>query len=153
LCAVIEVNNHQRQLFFKKVKRELKRLKGRRIAVWGLAFKNNTDDVRESASLDIVRWLVGHGAEVVAYDPEAMENAKKELPEAVQYAPTAMDAAQGVDALLVLTEWPQFTEVSFTTLKMKMLEPRIFDGRNVLKDLKLKDKGFDYHGVGIGSYE
>jgi UDPglucose 6-dehydrogenase len=150
LCAVIEVNNLQRQLFFKKIKRELKRLKGRRIAVWGLAFKNNTDDVRESAALDIVRWLVGHGAEVVAFDPEASENAKQELPDSVQYAPTAMDAAQGADALLVLTEWPQFKDVSFSTLKMKMLEPRIFDGRNLLKELKLTEKGFDYHGVGIG---
>jgi len=150
LSSVIEVNNRQRDLFFSKVIRVMGDLRGRKIGVWGLAFKNNTDDVRESAAVDMIKRLIGHGAEVVVYDPEAMESARKVLPSVVQYAPTALDAAQGVEALLVLTEWPLFRQVSFSTLLDSMIEPRIFDGRNLLADLHLSQKGFEYYGVGIG---
>ena len=150
LSAVIEVNNQQRDRFFKNVEQMLGQLKGRRIAVWGLAFKNDTDDVRESAAVDLVQRLCGRGAEVVVYDPKAMPNAKKILSNQVEFAATAIDAAQGVDALLVLTEWPEFKNVSFSHLKSRMLEPRIFDGRNLLAEFNLGSKGFDYYGVGLG---
>lgn len=153
LSSVIEVNARQRDLFFKRILEELGGVKGRRIAVWGLAFKPDTDDVRESAAIDIAQRLCAQGAEVVAYDPKATENAKRVLAESVTFAPTAVDATMGAEALVVLTEWPEFRDVSFATLKDLMLEPRIFDGRNHLADLHLSDLGFIYRGVGLGTYE
>lgn len=149
LSAVIEVNNHQRDWFLKKIQDKLGVIKGRRIAVWGLAFKAGTDDVRESASIDIVRRLFALGAEVIVYDPKAMETAKRVLPDAIQFAPTAIDAADGAEALVVLTEWPEFRDVSFGTLKARMLDPIIFDGRNYLRNAHLEKFGFVYVGVGI----
>ncbi|MBI2473712.1 UDP-glucose/GDP-mannose dehydrogenase family protein [Candidatus Uhrbacteria bacterium] len=153
LSSVIEVNNRQRDSFFKRLVDELGGVKGRRIAVWGLAFKPDTDDVRESAAIEITQRLCAQGAEIVAYDPKAIENAKRVLSDTVVFAPTAMDAASGADALVVLTEWPEFKEVSFDTLRLQMLEPRIFDGRNYLADLHLERLGFIYRGVGIGRYD
>ena len=149
LSAVIEVNNRQREVFLKKILEELGSLKGRRIAVWGLAFKSGTDDVRESASIEIVRRLFALGAEVIAYDPKAIETARRLLPDGIQFAGTAIDAADGVEALIVLTEWPEFQEISFGTLKERMLDPIIFDGRNCLRHLDLEKFGFKYFGVGI----
>jgi UDPglucose 6-dehydrogenase len=149
LSAVIDVNNRQRELFFKKIEAKLGALKGRKIGVWGLAFKPDTDDIRESAAIAIVQMLVAHGAEISAYDPKAIENAARVLPDSVNYAPTAMDAAAGADALVVLTEWPEFRSVSFPTLKVQMIEPIIFDGRNCLADLGLRALGFLYEGVGV----
>jgi len=125
-------------------------LKGRKIAVWGLAFKNDTDDVRESAAIDFVQRLCGRGAEVVVYDPKAMRNAKVILSQQVTFAPTALDAAMGADALLILTPWAEFRNVSFSFLHSSLLEPRIFDGRNLLADLDLAQKGFEYYGIGLG---
>lgn len=150
LSSVIEVNSRQRDLFFRRLVEDLGGVKGRRIAVWGLAFKPDTDDVRESAAIDITQRLCAQGAEVVAYDPKATENAKRVLAETVTFAPTAIDATAGAEALVVLTEWPEFRDVSFATLKDLMLEPRIFDGRNHLADLHLSDLGFIYRGVGLG---
>ncbi len=152
LSAVIEVNARQRDLFFNRLVEELGGVKGRRIAVWGLSFKPDTDDVRESAAIDVAQRLCAQGSEVVAYDPKAVENARRVLADSVTFAPTAIDAAAGAEALLVLTEWPEFRDVSFATLKDLMLEPRIFDGRNHLADLDLAQLGFTYHGVGLGSY-
>lgn len=153
LPAVIEVNGRQRDLFFKRLVRDLGGVKGRRIAVWGLAFKPDTDDVRESAAIDIAQRLCAQGAEVVAYDPKATENARMVLADSVVFAPTAIDACSGAEALVVLTEWPEFREVSFPALKDRMIEPRIFDGRNHLADLHLSQHGFMYRGVGLGSYD
>ena len=152
LSAVIEVNNRQREIFFKRMMGELGGVKGRRVAVWGLAFKAHTDDIRESAGIDIAQRLHAAGADLVVYDPQAMENARAVLSDHVEFAQTAMDAASGADVLVVLTEWPEFREVSFSTLKDRMLEPIIFDGRNHLVDLNLENYGFIYHGVGLGKY-
>lgn len=152
LSAVIEVNNRQREIFFKRMMEELGGVKGRRVAVWGLAFKAHTDDIRESAGIEIAQRLHAAGADLVVYDPQAMDNAKQVLSDHVEFAPTAVDAATGADVLVVLTEWPEFREVSFSTLKESMLEPRIFDGRNHLADLNLENHGFQYRGVGLGSY-
>ncbi len=149
LNAVIEVNNRQRELFFKKIQSILGSLKGRKIGVWGLAFKPDTDDIRDSAAIDLVQRILAHGAEVVVYDPKAMTNAKRVLPESVLFAPTAMDAAIGADALVVLTEWSEFRSVSFSVLHTQMVEPTIFDGRNCLADLGLDAFGFRYIGVGL----
>ncbi|MBI4437841.1 UDP-glucose/GDP-mannose dehydrogenase family protein [Candidatus Uhrbacteria bacterium] len=152
LSAVIEVNNRQREMFFKRLVEELGGVRGRRVAVWGLAFKAQTDDIRESAGIEIAQRLHATGAELCVYDPQAMNNARAVLSPHVEFAPTAMDAAEGADALVVLTEWPEFREVSFSTLHDRMLEPRIFDGRNHLADLHLENQGFIYRGVGLGSY-
>lgn len=149
LNSVIETNNRQRDLFFKKILRTLKVLKGRRIGVWGLSFKPNTDDIRESAAIDLVQRLVAYGADVSVYDPKAMENAKKILPDSVEFCSTPIDAVEGVEALLVLTEWPEFKKVSFTTIMTRMVRPLIFDGRNCLADMELESQGFEYHGVGL----
>ncbi len=149
LRSVIEVNTKQREVFFQKIVDRFGSLKGRRMAVWGLAFKSDTDDTRDSIAIDFVRMLVGHGADVVAYDPKAMDNAKRVLPESVVYAPTAIDAADGADALVLLTEWPEFQDVSFATLLERMVSPIIFDGRNCLVDKHLPSHGFEYHGVGV----
>jgi UDPglucose 6-dehydrogenase len=152
LSAVIEVNNRQREKFVKNIEYRLGNLQGRRVGVWGLAFKNGTDDIRESAAIDIVQRLSARGAEVCVFDPMATESARRVLSDRVEYAPTAIDAATGAEALLVLTEWPEFRDVSFPTLKEKMIEPRIFDGRNLLADLRLDTLGFDYEGVGISGH-
>lgn len=151
LTAVIEVNNRQRDVFIKKIQDVLGTLKGRRIAVWGLAFKSGTDDVRESASIDIVRRLYALGADICAFDPKAEVSAKRVLPDALSFASTAIDAADGAEALVVLTEWPEFRDVSFSTVKARMLDPIIFDGRNHLADLSLTKFGFIYHGIGLCS--
>ncbi len=151
LTAVIEVNNRQRDVFIKKIQDVLGTLKGRRIAVWGLAFKAGTDDVRESASIDIVRRLYALGADICAFDPKAEVSAKRLLPDALSFASTAIDAADGAEALVVLTEWPEFRDVSFSTVKARMLDPIIFDGRNHLADLSLAKFGFQYHGIGVCS--
>lgn len=149
LQAVIEVNNRQRELFLKKICTRLRFIKGRKLAVWGLSFKENTDDIRDSAAIEIVQRLVGLGAEVSVYDPKAMENAKRILPDCVSYHQTAIDAAVGAEALVVLTQWPEFRTVSFETLNSTMLDSIIFDGRNLLADLDLPSLGFTYIGVGL----
>ncbi|HBR80518.1 MAG: Nucleotide sugar dehydrogenase [Candidatus Uhrbacteria bacterium GW2011_GWE2_45_35] len=148
LSAVTEVNNRQREIFVQRIEERLGNLKGRTLAVWGLSYKGGTDDIRESAAIDIVQRLFARGAEVVAYDPVAMVAAQKVLPENIEFAPTAVDATEGADALLVLTDWPEFREMSFETVVTHMLTPLIFDGRNFLADLHLKDLGFEYYGVG-----
>ena len=150
LSSVIETNNRQRDRFFRSVESDLAPLKGRRVAVWGLTFKGGTDDVRESAALDLVGRLCARGAEVCAYDPRGMQNAQRLLPDAVQFAQTAVDAAAGAEALLVLTDWPEFREVSFDAVYEAMVDRRIYDGRNLLADLDLEGKGFAYQGVGLG---
>ena len=149
LSAVIEVNNRQRDQFVRKLEQQLGSLQGRNLAVWGLAFKGGTDDVRESAAIDIVQRLFARGAELTVYDPQAMENAKRFLSDRVRYALTPIDAAEGAEALIVLTDWADFRLVSFETLKSTMLEPVIFDGRNLFADMDLPRLGFQYHGVGF----
>ena len=148
LSSVIEVNNHQREIFVRRVEEYLGNLKGRTLAVWGLSYKGGTDDIRESAAIDIVQRLFARGAEIVAYDPLAVEKSKAVLSDQITFTSTAVDAVEGADALLVLTDWPEFREVSFETVCSRMLSPVIFDGRNLLADLKLKDHGFVYYGVG-----
>jgi len=149
LDTVEQINREQRERFFQKIVHRLDGVQGRRLAVWGLSFKPETDDVTHSAAMDIVRMLYGYGADLVVYDPQAMPNAKRLLPEGIEFAPTPIDAAEGADALLVLTEWPEFQEVSFSTLQTNMVTPILFDGRNCLAHKHLASLGFDYHGVGL----
>ncbi len=147
LKAVIEVNAEQRKRFFEKIKTTLGELRGKRIAVLGLAFKNNTDDVRESAALDVVRWLLEAGAAVVAYDPKADVSAKRVLPQLVTTA-SAAEALTTADTAIILTEWEEFRDLPWVELKTGMRSAIVFDGRNLLDPQIMRAAGFQYHSVG-----
>jgi UDPglucose 6-dehydrogenase len=123
----------------------------KKIAVWGLAFKNNTDDIRCSVAIDLVEALVKEGAQVTAYDPKAMENAKG-LPvaEKIKFAESPVAAADGAEALIIATEWPEFRHQDFAEVKKRMVAPLIFDGRNLLDPVTMTDFGFTYRGIGRG---
>jgi UDPglucose 6-dehydrogenase len=147
LKSVIQVNEDQKKFMVSKVRSAAGSLKGKKIAVWGLAFKGNTDDMREAISIDVIRALVDAGAKVTAYDPAAMENAKRSLPD-IGYAKDQYEAARGADFLLVLTEWNEFKDADMKKVKGLLKTPLIVDGRN-LYDLKtMKKLGFTYRGVG-----
>ena len=123
-------------------------LKGRQIAVWGLAFKPKTDDMREAPSLVTIDGLLAQGAQVAAYDPKAMAAAKNVLGDKIRLAARGYDALRGADALLVLTEWPEFREPDFGRMKELMKTPVIFDGRNLYNPAELRGLGFHYEGMG-----
>ncbi len=147
LKAVVLANNKQRELMVEKIKHLLKDLKGKTIAVLGLAFKQNTNDIRESSSIDIIKMLLKEGAKVKCFDPLAIENAKKVLPD-ITYCESEYDAAQGSDALVIATEWNQFRNLDFTRMKNIIAKPVIFDFRNLYDPKALKSLGFIYQGVG-----
>ncbi len=147
LEGVLEVNEEQMRLMVEKVRRRLDPLAGARIGVWGLAFKANTDDLRESPAVRICRLLLGEGASLAAYDPAAMEAAAGELPGAA-FAKDPYEAAAGADLLLLLTDWDEFKWVDFRRLKGLMARPVIVDTRNCLDPLTLRRLGFEYEGVG-----
>lgn len=147
LKAVIEVNTHQRVHFVDKIKKHLGSLQGKRIAVLGLAFKNNTDDVRESAALDIIQLLNAEGAEVIAFDYKATENAKRLFPD-LKTAHLPEAAVAGADAVVIATEWKQFKDLNWAALKSQLTHPLIFDGRNVLPAQKMRELGYTYVSIG-----
>jgi UDPglucose 6-dehydrogenase len=147
LNAVIDVNQQQRRKFLRKARAALESFEGKRIGVLGLAFKENTDDVRESAAIDIIRWLEGEGAEVVAYDPKAEASARTVLP-TLATCPTAVEVARGVDALFLLTEWPEFRDLPWEQMKGTMRQPIVVDGRNLLAPRHMRDLGFTYVSMG-----
>ena len=129
-------------------------LKDKKLAVWGLAFKPNTDDVRSSVAITLVEKLVAEGAIVSVYDPKAMEKAKA-LPVAskITFAASPLEAAQGAEALIIATEWPEFASVDLAELRSTMLAPMIFDGRNLIDPVAAADFGFQYRGIGRGVVE
>ncbi|MBU1167754.1 UDP-glucose 6-dehydrogenase, partial [Patescibacteria group bacterium] len=142
-----EVNKEQKKLAVKGAKKLLKTLKGKKVAIWGLAFKPKTDDLREAVSLTVVKSLVRSGAKVKAYDPVAMTDAEGELPK-IQYAKTAFEAVKNADALIVLTEWDEFKQVDLKRLKKELKSPNVFDGRNIYDPEEMKELGFNYISVG-----
>jgi UDPglucose 6-dehydrogenase len=151
LAAVERVNDRQKQVLGAKiVARFGERLDGRRIAVWGLAFKPNTDDMREAPSRVLIADLLARGAEVAAYDPVAMDEARRLLPEAatLRYAASPLDAVQGADALAIVTEWREFRSPDFEGMKAAMRAPVIFDGRNLYEPADIRAEGFEYHAIG-----
>ncbi len=147
LEGVMQVNREQMELMARKVERRLGGLEGRRIAAWGLAFKANTDDVRDSPALEIIRKLMEGGAEVIAYDPQAMDNARQALPE-LRCAGSALEAAEGADLLLILTDWDEFKLQDFRRVGEVMKGRDIVDTRNCLEPLSVRRLGFTYEGVG-----
>ncbi len=149
LHDVARVNHEQQTLFVQRVRQELAPLPGKRLGVLGLAFKEDTDDVRESPAIAIVRDLVEQGAAVCAHDPAAMARAREALlPAQITYAHDAYDAACGADALLILTAWRQFRELDLRRLHSVMKEPVVFDGRNLFAPEAMLAAGFMYHSVG-----
>jgi UDPglucose 6-dehydrogenase len=149
LPQVMAVNERQRQFFLAKVRKVLGSLEGRPLAVWGLSFKPNTDDMREAPSLTIVPALVKAKARVRVYDPVAMEKSHG-LFKRVKFTKNPYEAAQGADAVLVLTEWNEFKQVDFKKLKGLMRQAVVIDGRNMYGSEELSDEGFAYYGMGRG---
>lgn len=148
LKAVIEVNQYQRKFFVDKVKEQLGDLAGKKLGVLGLAFKADTDDIRESAGIDIIKLLVTAGAKICAFDYQATENAKKILGTSIEYATTPEAVAEQSDALLIVTEWKEFKDLDWQVIKNKLNQPLLLDGRNLLDPKKMLELGFNYHCIG-----
>lgn len=149
LKAVEEVNERQKRILFEKLERFYKGdLKGKTIAVWGLAFKPETDDMREATSLVVIDLLKKAGCNVRVYDPIAMDECRRRIGETVYYANDMYDAALNADALLMLTEWKQFRLPTWGVLKRTMRTPFIIDGRNIYDANELQNEGFIYHCIG-----
>ncbi|MBO9130020.1 UDP-glucose/GDP-mannose dehydrogenase family protein [Bacillus sp. 165] len=148
LRSVIEVNNNQQKLMVSKIKDRFGNLEGKTIALLGLAFKPNTDDMREAASIVLAHSLVQEGASIKAYDPIAMENAKKYLPNAVTFVSSKEEVLQEADAAVIVTEWEEFRSLDLSKLKDLMKEPILFDGRNCFDLGMIQNLGIEYHSVG-----
>lgn len=150
LRGVMEVNVAQREHFLNKVARHMgKNLSGKTFAILGLAFKGNTDDIRDSVSIEIAKRLRGLGARLRVYDPQAMYNAKMQLGDInIEYCLDMYDAVRGADALFVLTEWSEFSTIDLEKVKTLLKNPIIFDGRNLLDRSKVEGAGFTYFAVG-----
>jgi UDPglucose 6-dehydrogenase len=149
LEAVEMVNERQKQVLLRKVCQALgDQLKGRTVAVWGLAFKAETDDMRESPSIPLVEGLLARGAGVRVHDPKATDTARAHFGHRVAYAPDPYGAAQGANALVIVTEWLVYRNPDFDRLKAALVRPLIIDGRNLYDPQRLQTLGFEYHGIG-----
>ena len=149
LDSVIEVNEKQKTILFPKIQAHFKGdLNGKKIALWGLAFKPNTDDIREAPALYMIDKLLAEGATVVAFDPEAMDNVKVKLGESISLASSMMEATQGADALLICTEWYAFRNPNFEKLKLALKANVIFDGRNIYSPAEMESLGIIYYSIG-----
>ena len=150
LKSVEDVNNDQKSVLFNKLNKYFNnKLKGKTIALWGLSFKPQTDDMREAPALTIIQKLLEAGAKVNVYDPVAMEEAKRRIGDVVNYSKDQYEALIDADALLMLTEWPEFRFPNFNVVKKLLNNQVIFDGRNVYDLQDMKSMGFDYFCIGI----
>jgi UDPglucose 6-dehydrogenase len=147
LREVEKINQARVDHFIEKIRKELWVVRGKKIAVWGLAFKPNTDDVRFAPSIALVKALVAEGAVIRAYDPEAIEKARAVLPD-VTYCADAYQAAEGADAVVLLTEWEEFRKIDWSRLATIVERPLIIDGRNALSRQEVASHGFHYIGIG-----
>ena len=145
--AVIEVNRRQRAAMVPKIEKLAEGLEGKTVAVLGLSFKPETDDMREAPSVDIIRGLVERGAKVKAYDPAAMDEARKVLSE-IAYAEDEYDAVEGADVLVLMTEWNQFRALDLERIRTQLRAPKVADLRNIYEPEAMRELGFDYIGVG-----
>ncbi len=149
LEAVMQVNENQKVHLLPKIKKYFKNnLKGKKFALWGLAFKPNTDDIREAPALKIIKELLSAGASVSAYDPEAMPNVKREINDKINYAENQYEALQDADALIIATEWSEFRTPDFNKIKSLLKNDVIFDGRNLFELYQMEECGFHYESVG-----
>ncbi len=147
LKEVERINQNRVDILVEKVKKELWVLRGKKICVWGLAFKPNTDDIRFAPALSIIRRLLAEGAHIQAYDPEAMDKARKEIPE-VSYCQDMYEAADGAEAIVLLTEWEEFQKADWNRLSTLVERSLIVDGRNTLSREEVTSHGFHYVGIG-----
>ena len=149
LNAVMDVNHRQKTMLVPRMKKHFdNNLKGKTIAIWGLAFKPNTDDIREAPALYNIDELVNEGAKIIAFDPEAMANVKKEIGDKIEYADDMYAVLQGADALLICTEWQVFRAPDFSILKEALSAKVIFDGRNLYNKEEVESLGFEYYSIG-----
>jgi UDPglucose 6-dehydrogenase len=150
LQEVRKINEAQKDIYFNKVLSALWTLRGKRLAALGLAFKGDTDDIRESPAIDIIKRLIEAGASITAYDPAAMDRAKQVLPpsDKLKYAPSLYEAATDADAVLILTDWKEFAEIDLVRLNQAIRFPIVIDGRNLYKPQLMLDHGFTYVSVG-----
>ena len=152
LNAVDEVNTEQKKVLFEKINRYFHQdLKGKTVAIWGLAFKPKTDDIREAPSLVLIDQLLKAGAKLKVHDPVAMENVKAIYGEKLAYSDHHYDTLEGADALVIVTEWNEFRHADFDYILHKLSNPVIFDGRNLYDPEKLQQKGIEYFGIGLKS--
>jgi UDPglucose 6-dehydrogenase len=148
LDEVMRINEDQRHRFLRKVHRALWTLRGKNLAVLGLAFKGGTDDIRESPALFIVQALIQEGSKIRAYDPAAMDRARFVLGSSVTFTDSAYDAAHGADALLILTEWEEFANLDLGRIRQELKYPIVIDGRNLYDPDTMANEGFTYYSVG-----
>ncbi len=155
LEATVEANRHQKQVLALKVRRYYRckpgapaPLEGRRFALWGLAFKAHTDDIREAMALELIESLTALGAEVVVHDFEAMPNVRARLGDKVRYADDPLAACDGADALLIATEWPQYGKADLNAVAGRLKQKLMFDGRNLFQPETMKALGWTYHSIG-----
>ena len=150
LQEVRRINDAQKDVFFNKVRAALWTLRGKKLAALGLAFKCDTDDIRESPALDVIRKLIEAGSTVTAYDPAAMERSRAVLPpsDKMRYAANLYEAAQDADAVLILTDWKEFAEIDLVQLNRAVRFPIVIDGRNLYKPERMADHGFTYVSIG-----
>jgi UDPglucose 6-dehydrogenase len=152
--AIQTVNKNQKKRFVDKIEQKLGRpIQGATIAVWGLAFKADTDDIRESAAIDVITYLLAKGATVKAHDYRGMENMKQVFKEQVEWCHDPVTAAAGADAVALTTDWPQYTTLPFRKIAATMNTPIIFDGRNCLHRDVMRENGFQYYPMGRPAVE
>jgi UDPglucose 6-dehydrogenase len=148
LDEVMRINEDQRHRFLRKVRSALWTLRGKRLGVLGLAFKGGTDDIRESPALALVQTLLQEGCRIAAYDPAGQERAREVLGASVEFASDAYEAADGADALLILTEWDEFASLDLDRLQRQLKYPIVIDGRNLYDPESMAAHGFTYYSVG-----
>ncbi|MEX0649432.1 MAG: UDP-glucose/GDP-mannose dehydrogenase family protein [Candidatus Andersenbacteria bacterium] len=148
LKEVERVNKEARNLFIKKIEHALGTTKGKQIAMWGLAFKPNTDDMREAPSITVTEILHKDGVSIHAYDPEAQETAKAVIGSKVAYHPDKYDTLKDADALVIMTEWDEFKDVDWAKVRATLKQPVIIDGRNMYNPKEMEELGFIYHSIG-----
>jgi UDPglucose 6-dehydrogenase len=149
LRAVDEVNENQKRIIIEKIRAHFGgNLRGKTIAVWGLAFKPRTDDIREAPALVLIDWLLAQGAAVRVHDPEAMENVRRQYGEKLAYCAKPLEAIQRADALAIMTEWGDYQRPEFKEMFARMRAPVIFDGRNLYEPWAMQRLGFTYHSIG-----
>ncbi len=145
----MEVNNNQKLHLLPKIKKYFNgNLKGKKFALWGLAFKPNTDDIREAPALYMIDALLAEGANVHAFDPEAINNAKQQVGNKIEYAENQYECLEGADALIIATEWNEFRTPNFLKIVTALKQKAIFDGRNLFDTSAIKELGFHYESIG-----
>jgi len=149
--AVIRINDQRSERLLAKIKKRFSSLEGKTFAMLGLAFKPNTDDIREAKSLELIKGLLDSKAVIRAYDPEAMNNVKKLFPH-ITYCQNAYEATEGADAMILVTEWNEFKLLNFEKVKGLIRQPVVFDGRNIYDAKRMHALGFEYYGMGVQPY-